>query len=138
MNIPLKLIEVLDITLAGFLKRNEPFLISIFHRKEEILQVINKNMLVKFNTDQSELGIVLVICFDKKNDSETLYHFENSHFKFESKKTDNTDKGLIEYFLPLPNQSEKAAKKICNLLEKAFQIKSNKYLSFEFYEIEIT
>lgn len=136
MNIPQALVEVLDITLAGFRKENESFLISIFYKKEEILQVINQSMLVKPETEKGEFGIILIICFDKKNDSEALFRFEHSHFKFESEKANNTEEGISEYFLPLPDQSEKAAKTICKLLEKTFQINSDQHLSFEFYEVE--
>jgi hypothetical protein len=34
MNIPQALVEVLDITLAGFRKENESFLISILYKKK--------------------------------------------------------------------------------------------------------
>tara|TARA_B110000444_G_scaffold109726_1_gene103602 strand:- start:916 stop:1329 length:414 start_codon:yes stop_codon:yes gene_type:complete len=136
MNIPQALVEVLDITLAGFRKENESFLISILYKKEEILQVINQSMLVKPRTKKGEFGIVLIICFDVKNDSEALHRFEHSHFKFESEKANNNEKGMREYFLPLPDNSEKAATTISKLLEKTYQIKSDQHLSFEFYEVE--
>ena len=136
MNIPQALIEVLDITLAGFQKENESFLISVFYKHEELLQIVNQNMLNDKSIQKSTFGLVLVICFDKKIDTEPLNRFEHSHFKFDSIKGENFEPDIVEYFLPLEIKSEKAAKTICKFLKKIFHIKSTKHLSFQFYEVE--
>jgi len=134
MNIPSQLIEVIDIAMAGYRKENEAFIISILHKEEEILQIINRNMAEECKAENGEFGIVLAICFDVKEDKDTLDRFTHSHFKFDSTPAADTDEEVAYYFLPLANNSEKSAKIICKLLEKVFLIKSSQHLNFEVYE----
>ncbi len=134
MNIPSQLVEVIDIAMAGYRKENEAFVISILHKEEEILQIINRNMAKECKAENGEFGIVLAICFDLKEDKEALDRFTHSHFKFDSTPAADTDEEVTYYFLPLANNSEKSAKIICKLLEKVFQIKSSQHLNFEVYE----
>lgn len=136
MNVPAQLVEVIDIALAGFRKNNETFVISIFHKNEEILQIINRNMAEECKSENNEFGIVLSICFDIEKDKEPLNRFTHSHFKFDSTPSTESDKEVAYYFLPLADNSEKSAKIICKLLEKIFLIKSSQHLSFEVYEVE--
>jgi len=134
MNIPSQLVEVIDIAMAGYRKENEAFVISILHKEEEILQIINRNMAEECKAENGEFGIVLAICFDLKEDKEALDRFTHSHFKFDSTPAADTDEEVTYYFLPLANNSEKSAKIICKLLEKVFLIKSSQHLNFEVYE----
>ncbi|MCS5663125.1 MAG: hypothetical protein NZ604_02410 [Flavobacteriales bacterium] len=134
MNIPSQLIEVIDIAMAGYRKENEAFIISILHKEEEILQIINRNMAEECKAENGEFGIVLAICFDVKEDKDALDRFTHSHFKFDSTPAADTDEEVAYYFLPLANNSEKSAKIICKLLEKVFLIKSSQHLNFEVYE----
>ena len=136
MNIPSQLIEVIDIALAAYRKENEAFIISIQHKEAEMLQIINRNMVQECKAENGAFGIVLCICFDREKDQETLGHFTHSHFKFEATAGSDSDETLASYFLPLPENSEKAAKITCKLLEKTFLIKSVQYLNFELYEME--
>ena len=136
MNIPSQLIEVIDIALAGYRKENEPFIISIQHKAAEMLQIINRNMVQECKAENGDFGIVLCICFDRDEDQEALDCFTHSHFKFEATAGADSDEALAYYFLPLPENSEKAAKITCNLLEKTFFIKSTQHLNFELYEAE--
>ena len=136
MNIPSQLIEVVDIALAGYRKENEAFVISILHKEEELLQIINRNMAEECKAENGAFGIVLSICFDRDEDQEALDRFTHSHFKFEATPGADSDEALASYFLPLPENSEKAAKITCKLLEKAFLIKSAQHLNFELYEVE--
>lgn len=136
METPSKLVEVIDIALAGFRKENEAFVISIFHKEDEILQIINRNMADECKAENGDFGIVLSICFDPQEDQELLHRFTHSHFKFESTPAENQDDKLTYYFLPLAENSEKSAKIICKMLEKIFLIKSAQDLSFEVYEVE--
>jgi len=134
MNIPSQLIEVIDIAMAGYRKENEAFIISILHKEEETLQIINRNMAEECKAENGEFGIVLAICFDVKEDKDALDRFTHSHFKFDSTPAADTDEEVAYYFLPLANNSEKSAKIICKLLEKVFLIKSSQHLNFEVYE----
>jgi len=134
MNIPSQLVEVIDIAMAGYRKENEAFVISILHKKEEILQIINRNMAEECKAKNGEFGIVLAICFDVKEDKDALDRFTHSHFKFESTPAADGDEEVAYYFLPLADNSEKSAKIICKLLEKVFLIKSSQHLNFEVYE----
>ena len=134
MNIPSQLVEVIDIAMAGYRKENEAFVISILHKEEELLQIINRNMAEECKAENGEFGIVLAICFDLKEDKEALDRFTHSHFKFDSTPAADTDDEVAYYFLPLAHNSEKSAKIICKLLEKIFLIKSSQHLSFEVYE----
>ena len=136
MNIPSQLIEVIDIALAGYRKENEAFIISIHHKEAEILQIINRNMVQECKAENGAFGIVLCICFDRNEDQEALDRFTHSHFKFEATPGADPDEILASYFLPLPENSEKAAKITCKLLEKIFFIKSTQHLNFELYEAE--
>ena len=136
MNIPSQLIEVIDIALAGYRKENESFIISIQHKEEEILQIINRNMVQECKAENGAFGIILCICFDRNEDQETLDRFIHSHFKFEATAAADSDEALTSYFLPLPENSEKAAKITCKLIEKTFLIKSTQHLNFELYEAE--
>ena len=136
MNIPSQLVEVIDIALAGYRKENEAFVISILHKEEELLQIINRNMAEECKTENDTFGIVLGICFDKDEDQEALDRFTHSHFKFEAIPGADSNENVASYFLPLPENSEKAAKITCKLLEKAFLIKSAQHLNFELYEVE--
>lgn len=136
MNIPSQLIEVIDIALAGYRKENESFIISIQHKEEEILQIINRNMVQECKAENGAFGIILCICFDRNQDQETLDRFIHSHFKFEATAAADSDEALTSYFLPLPENSEKAAKITCKLIEKTFLIKSTQHLNFELYEAE--
>ena len=134
MNIPSQLVEVIDIAMAGYRKENEAFVISIFHKEEEMLQIINRNMAEECKAENGEFGIVLAVCFDVKEDKDALGRFTHSHFKFDSTPATDTDEEVAYYFLPLADNSEKSAKIICKLLEKVFLIKSSQHLSFEVYE----
>jgi len=136
MNIPSQLIEVIDIAMAGFRKENESFVISILHKEDELLQIINRNMAEECRAENGAFGIVLAICFDLKEDKEALHRFTHSHFKFDSIPANDSDEEVAYYFLPLEGSSEKSAKTICKLLEKVFLIKSSQYLDFEIYEVE--
>ena len=136
MNIPSQLIEVIDIALAGYRKENEAFIISIQHKAAEMLQIINRNMVQECKAENGAFGIVLCICFDRDEDQEALNRFTHSHFKFEATAAEDSDEALASYFLPLPENSEKAAKITCKLLEKTFFIKSTQHLNFELYEAE--
>ena len=136
MNIPSQLIEVIDIALAGYRKENESFIISIQHKEVEILQIINRNMVQECKAENGAFGIILCICFDRNQDQETLDRFIHSHFKFEATAAADSDEALTSYFLPLPENSEKAAKITCKLIEKTFLIKSTQHLNFELYEAE--
>ena len=136
MDTPQQLIEVLDIAMAGYRKENEAFVISILHKEEEILQIINQNMAVETQSESGEFGIVLSICFEPQNEKELYYRFTHSHFKFDSTPAQDSTEELAYYFLPLANNSEKSAKIICKLLTKVFEIKSTQYLDFEMYEVE--
>tara|TARA_B100000405_G_C16543067_1_gene359241 strand:- start:136 stop:549 length:414 start_codon:yes stop_codon:yes gene_type:complete len=136
MNIPSQLIEVIDIALAGYRKENESFIISIQHKEVEILQIINRNMVQECKAENGAFGIILCICFDRNEDQETLDRFIHSHFKFEATAAADSDEALTSYFLPLPENSEKAAKITCKLIEKTFLIKSTQHLNFELYEAE--
>ena len=136
MNIPSQLIEVIDIALAGYRKENEAFIISIQHKEAEMLQIINRNMVQECKAENGDFGIVLCICFDRDEDRKALDRFTHSHFKFEAKPGADSDETLASYFLPLPENSEKAAKTTCKLLEKTFLIKSTQHLNFELYEAE--
>ena len=136
MNIPSQLIEVIDIALAGYRKKNEDFIISIQHKEAEILQIINRNMVQECKAENSSFGIVLCICFDRDEDHKALYRFTHSHFKFDATVGLDSDKALAYYFLALPENSEKAAKITCKLLEKTFLIKSTQHLNFELYDAE--
>ena len=136
MNIPSQLIEVIDIALAGYRKENESFIISIQHKEVEILQIINRNMVQECKAENGAFGIILCICFDRNEYQETLDRFIHSHFKFEATAAADSDEALTSYFLPLPENSEKAAKITCKLIEKTFLIKSTQHLNFELYEAE--
>ncbi|MDG1850224.1 MAG: hypothetical protein P8I82_07050 [Flavobacteriales bacterium] len=136
MNIPSQLIEVLDIAMAGFRKENESFVISILHKDEELLQIINRNMTEECRAENGAFGIVLAVCFDVNEDKDALDRFTHSHFKFESTPARDINEELAYYFLPLESGSEKSAKTICKLLEKIFLIKSTQHLDFEVYEVE--
>ena len=136
MNIPSQLIEVIDIALAGYRKKNEAFIISIKHKEAEMLQIINRNMVQECKAENGAFGIVLCICFDRDEDQKALDCFSHSHFKFEATAGADSDEALASYFLPLPENSEKAAKITCKLLEKTFFIKSTQHLNFELYEAE--
>lgn len=136
MKIPSKLIEVIDIALAGYRKKNEAFIISIQHKEAEILQIINRNMVQECKAENSAFGILLCICFDRDEDHEALDRFTHSHFKFEASIGLDSNKALASYFLALPENSEKAAKIICKLVEKIFLIKRSQHLNFELYEAE--
>ena len=136
MNIPSQLIEVIDIALAGYRKENEAFIISIQHKEAEMLQIINKNMVQECKAENGDFGIVLCICFNRDEDQEALDRFTDSHFKFEATPGADSDETLASYFFPLPENSEKAAKITCKLLEKIFFIKSTQHLNFELYEAE--
>ena len=136
MNIPSQLREVIDIALAGYRKKNEAFIISIQHKEAEMFQIINRNMVQECKGKNGAFGIVLYICFDTEEDHESLDRFTHSHFKFDATVGLDSDKALTSYFLVLPENSEKAAKITCNLLEKTFLIKSTKHLNFELYEAE--
>ena len=136
MKIPSQLVEVIDIGLAGFRKENEAFVISIFHKEDEILQIINRNMTEECKSKNGEFGIVLSICFDEKEDKEALDRFTHSHFKFDSTPGDDQDDGVAYYFLPLAGNSEKSAKIICKLLEKIFLLKTTQYISCEVFGVE--
>jgi hypothetical protein len=136
MNIPSQLVEVIDIALAGFRKDNEAFVISIFHQEDEILQIINRNMTEECKSENGDFGIVLSVCFDVEEDKELLDRFTHSHFKFDSTPGNEQDDGLVYYFLPLADNSEKSAKIICKLLEKIFLLKTSQHLSCEVYEVE--
>ena len=136
MNIPSQLIEVIDIALAGYRKENEAFIISIQHKEAEMLQIINRNMVQECKAENGAFGIVLSICFYRDEDHEALDRFTHSHFKFEVTAGADSDETLASYFLPLPENSEKAAKITCKLLEKIFFIKSTQHLNFELYEAE--
>ncbi len=135
MNIPSQLLEVIDIALAGYRKENEAFIISIQHKELEILQIVNKNMVQECKAENGAFGIVLCICFDRYEDQEALNRFTHSHFKFEATPGIDSDETLASYFLHLPENSEKAAKITCKLLEKTFFIKSGQHLNFELYEV---
>ena len=136
MNIPSQLIEVIDIALAGYRKENEAFIISIQHKEAEMLQIINRNMVQECKAENGAFGIVLCICFDRDEDHEALDRFTHSHFKYEATSGADSDETLASYFLPLPENSEKAAKITFKLLEKTFLIKSAQHLNFELYEAE--
>ena len=136
MKIPSQLVEVIDIGLAGFRKENEAFVISIFHKEDEILQIINRNMTEECKSENGEFGIVLSICFDEKEDKELLSRFTHSHFKFDAIPGNNQDDGVVYYFLPLAENSEKSANKICKLLEKIFLLKTTQHISCEIYGVE--
>ena len=136
MNIPSQLIEVIDIALAGYRKENEAFIISIQHKAAEMLQIINRNMVQECKAENGAFGIVLCICFDRNEDQEALDRFTHSHFKFEAIPGTDSNENVASYFLPLPENSEKAAKITCKLLEKIFLIKSTQHLNFELYEAE--
>ena len=136
MNIPSQLIEVVDIALAGYRKENEAFIISIQHKAAEILQIINRNMVQECKAENGTFGIVLSICFDRDEDQEALDRFTHSHFKFEAIPGTDSNENVASYFLPLPENSEKAAKITCKFLEKTFLIKSTQHLNFELYEAE--
>ena len=136
MNTPSELIEVIDIALAGYRKENEAFIISIQHKEAEILQIINRNMVQECKAENDAFGIVLCICFDRDEDQEALDRFTHSHFKFEAIPGADSNENVASYFLPLPENSEKAAKITCKLLEKTFFIKSAQHLNFELYEVE--
>lgn len=136
MNIPSQLIEVIDIALAGFRKDNEHFVISIFQKEDEILQIINQNMVEECKSENGDFGIALSICFDKEEDKDLLDRFTHSHFKFDSNPALEQDDEVKYYFLPLAGSSEKSAKTICKLLEKIFLIKTSQDLSFEVYSVE--
>ena len=135
MNIPSQLIEVIDIALAGYRKENEAFIISLQHKEAEILQIINRNMVQECIAENGAFGIDLCICFDRYEDQEALNRFTHSHFKFEATPGIDSDETLASYFLHLPENSEKAAKITCKLLEKTFFIKSGQHLNFELYEV---
>ena len=137
MNVPSQLVEVIDIAMAGYRKENEAFVISIFHKEEEMLQIINRNMAEECKAENGDFGIVLSVCFDVKEDKEALDRFTHSHFKFDSTPAADSDEEIASYFLPLADNSEKSAKIICKLLEKVFLIKSSQHLDFEIYETEI-
>ena len=136
MNIPSQLIEVIDIALAGYRKENEAFIISIQHKAAEMLQIINRNMVQECKAENGAFGIVLCICLYRDEDQEALDRFTHSHYKFEAIPGADSDETLAYYFLPLPENSEKAAKITYKLLEKIFLIKSAQHLNFELYETE--
>lgn len=136
MEIPNQLVEVLDIAMAGFRKENEAFVISILHKEEEILQIINQNMCEETRSETNEFGLVLSISFNVDQEKEEYYRFTHSHFKFDSTPSLYTTEELASYFLPLANNSEKSAKIICKLLTKVYEIKSVQHLNFEMYEVE--
>lgn len=136
MTTPNQLIEVLDIALAGFRKNNENFVISIYIKEEEVLQIINRNMAEECKSDSGEFGLALSICFHEQDDAELLDRFRHSHFKFDSTAAIEQNDGLAYYFLKLADNSEKAAKTIMKLLQKIFLIKSSQYLNFEIFEVE--
>ena len=136
MKIPSQLIEVIDIALAGYRKENEAFIISIQHKAAEMLQIINRNMVQECKAENGAFGIVLCICLDRDEDQEALDRFTHSHFKFEAIPGADSDETLANYFLLLPENSEKAAKITYKLLEKIFLIKSAQHLNFELYEVE--
>ena len=93
-------------------------------------------MVQEYKAENGAFGIVLCICFDRDEDHEVLDRFTHSHFKFEATAGADSDEALASYFLPLPENSDKAAKITCNLLEKIFLIKSTQHLKFELYETE--
>ena len=93
-------------------------------------------MVQECKAENGDFGIVLCICFDRDEDQEALDRFTHSHFKFEATPGADSDEALASYFLPLPENSEKAAKITCKLLEKTFFIKSTQHLNFELYEAE--
>lgn len=136
MTTPNHLIEVLDIALAGFRKDNENFVISIYIKEDEVLQIINRNMAQECKTDSGEFGLALSICFDRQDDAERLDRFTHSHFKYDSTVGLEQDEDIASYFLPLVDNSEKAAKTIMKLLQKIFLIKSSQYLNFEIFDVE--
>ncbi len=136
MDIPNQLVEVLDIAMAGYRKENEAFVISILHKEEEILQIINRNMTAETKSETGEFGLVLSVYFEVEAEKEAYYRFTHSHFKFDSTLSLDSTEELASYFLPLANNSEKSAKIICKLLTKVFEIKSAQNLDFEMYEVE--
>jgi hypothetical protein len=134
MIIPQQLIEVLDIALSGYRKENENFVISVFNREEELLQVINKNMAEESESDDGSFGLALSICFDKSEEAEIIHRYEHSYFGHESIKTEEED--LVYFTKVLEDTSEKAAKTIAKLLKKIYLLDSFNNLAFQIYEVE--
>jgi len=134
MIIPQQLIEVLDIALSGYRKENENFVISVFNREEELLQVINKNMAEESKSDNGSFGLALSICFDKSEEAEILHRYAHSYFGHESIKTEEED--LVYFTKVLEDTSEKAAKTIAKLLKKIYLLDSFNNLAFQIYEVE--
>jgi hypothetical protein len=136
MTTPNQLIEVLDIALAGYSKHNEKFVISIYIKEIEVLQIINKNMAEESRSEEGEFGLSLSICFDPDDDAEILNRFTHSHFKFDSVASKHNDEQLVYFFHPLADNSEKAAKTVMKLLQKVFLIKTSQHLRFEIFEVD--